>query len=328
MTADMHPDLFQDAMGTGLQRAIQIASCAVTAAQVYAYQHKGQATATAERDERARRALTAQARAEQDAARAGWAPALDPNWLPQAGFYQVARAWSQAMPYADRNVPWYEPAAATAMRRCEERLRDLHPYAMARYDRLRTDGLGPADAIHQAAPLFARPPHARDANYTPRPALQPGTGQDLIRAEVVPTGPVPAEALTVPGAMERRGMQIVATLQARARAQHRPPLGEAEQRTVLETITNLPTDVIDRIVHPVTAPGMPNGSRAQPVSGSATPGTSPAARPWEHDFPVPIQTVVATTAEPTAQHPPAAGQVRSPDNRPRSRPAPRHRRTR
>lgn len=127
MTADMHPDPFQDAVGTGLQRAMQIASCAVTATQVYAYQHRSQAMAAAERNDRARHALNAQIRAERDVARAGWAPALDQDWLPQADFYQVARAWSQAMPHADRNVPWYQPSAATAMRRCEERLRDLHP---------------------------------------------------------------------------------------------------------------------------------------------------------------------------------------------------------
>jgi hypothetical protein len=80
------------------------------------------------------------------------------------------------MPYADRSVPWYEPAAATAMRKSEERLHDLHPYAMARYDQLRADGMSPADAMNEAAPLFARPPRAHDAPYAPRPVLTAANG--------------------------------------------------------------------------------------------------------------------------------------------------------
>lgn len=208
---------------------------------------------------------------------------------------------------------------------------------MARYDRLRADGFGPAEAMRETAPLFARPPHARDAHYTPRPALEPGTGQDVIPTAVVATAPGTDESPELPGALERRGMQILGALQARAQAQHRPPLGEAEQRTVLETITNLPADVIDRVVHSVATTGASRGSGPQPVTGSVTPGTSPAStspgtRPWEHDFPFGIQTVVATATETAPQRPPttgqARGQQRSPDNRPHSRPAPRHRRTR
>jgi hypothetical protein len=41
-----------------------------------------QARAAAERDEQTRRVLTAQIRADRDAARARWAPALDPRMAP------------------------------------------------------------------------------------------------------------------------------------------------------------------------------------------------------------------------------------------------------
>ena len=182
MTAESHPDPFQDAMGHGLQRAIQVASCAVTAAQVYAYQQRTQAMAVAERDERARRALATQMRAERDAARATWAPAVNADWLRNADLLQTARTWAAAMPYADRSVPWYEPTAATAMRRCEERLRDLHPYAMGRYDRLREEGAAPADAMRDAAPLFANAPRTYDRPYVPRPELASGNGDGLAWA--------------------------------------------------------------------------------------------------------------------------------------------------
>ena len=63
MTAETHPDPFQDAMGHGLQRAVQIASCAVTAAQVYVYQQRPRPGHRRTR-RTARRALTAQIRAD------------------------------------------------------------------------------------------------------------------------------------------------------------------------------------------------------------------------------------------------------------------------
>jgi hypothetical protein len=305
MTAETHPDPFQDALGHGLQRAVQIASCAVTAAQVYVYQQRTHATATAERDERARRALAAQVRAEREAARAGWAPALDPDWLQTADLFQTAAAWGTAMPYADRSVPWYEPAAATAMRKTEERLRDLHPHAMARYDRLRADGNSPADSMRAAAPLFAGPPHAYDAPYTPRPELHHGTGSNLIWTATPPASlPGELDGVALAHAQERRGMQIVAALQARARAEHRVPLGEAEQRTVLETITNLPADIIDRVVTPASAVPLP--AAGAPEQPRIAPERSGTPRPWEHDFPVSIQDVVATASASETGGPSAA----------------------
>jgi hypothetical protein len=103
------------------------------------------------------------------------------------------------MPYSDRDVPWYEPAAATAMRKCEERLRNLHPYAMARYDRLRAEGLGPAEAMQEAAPLFARPPRAHDASATPRSMVTAGEGLDMDRAGAG-AGPWPNSPGDLPGA--------------------------------------------------------------------------------------------------------------------------------
>lgn len=321
MTAETHPDPFGDAVGHGLQRAVEVVSCAVTAAQVYAYQQRAQAAAAAERDERARRALAAQARADRDAARASWAPALDPDWLRQADLLQTARTWGAAMPYADRSVPWYEPAAATAMRKSEERLRDLHPYAMARYDRLRTDGMGPAEAMREAAPLFARPPTAHDTPYAPRPALDAGTGENLAWTAAAPPGTGGPGRPAMADTQERRGRQIVSALQARAREQRRAPLAEAEQRTVLETITNLPPDVIDRVVRPDTPAGISRARSTAAAASATAPLAGRTARPWEQDFPVPIQAVVTAAANSTPSYPAEArtpSRRRSQSDRPRS----------
>jgi hypothetical protein len=187
-----HPDPFRNSMQETVYRAVQVGSFAVTGSQVYAYHRRAQARIAAERDHRARRALTAQLRAEADADRARWEPALDPAWLRRADVPDTARAWGAALPYADRAVPWYEPAAATAMHRCEERLRLLHPYAMNHYDRLCSDGVEPGEAMRQAAPLFARHPHPRDAPAVARPALgaAPGAGAGPVLQP--DGGPVPA----------------------------------------------------------------------------------------------------------------------------------------
>jgi hypothetical protein len=328
MDTASHPDPFQDAMSHGLQRAVQVASSVMTGAQVYVHLKRTQARVLGERDERGRRALNAQIRADRDTHRAGWSPALDAGWLRNAGLSQTARAWGTAMPYADRATPWCEPTAATAMRKCEERLRDLHPYAMARYDRLRGDGISPAEAMREAAPLFGRPSRAYDAPSTPRPVLQAGDGMDLTwTADPPADSPSPAETGIGADArvLERRGRQTLDALQARARDQGRAPLGEAEQRTVLETITSLPPEVIDKVVEPGTTAGLVStllrraaAEGARGAAAAADAGRARAARtvrPWEHDFPVPIQAVVAATATGPMTAPPAAA-ARAPVQQP------------
>jgi acetyl-CoA acetyltransferase len=192
--SDQYPDPFRDAMQDLVHRAVQVGSFAVTGTQVYGYHRRTQARIAAEQDHQARRALNAQIRAERDADRARWEPALDPGWLRRTHILEAAQAWGAALPYADRGVPWYDPAAANAMIGCEERLRSLHPYAMARYDRLRSDGLEPAEAMQEAAPLFARHPYARDAPSVPRQMLEAATARQTdAPAAGTSAGPVPAE---------------------------------------------------------------------------------------------------------------------------------------
>ena len=169
MEPQTHPDPFADAVSHGIQRVIQIASSAATGAQVLAYLKRDRTRTRAQTDERDRRAQAAQMRAEQAAARANLAAIRDPNWLPNADVGQAAHAWGLSMPYADSGTPWYDPSAAAVMRRAERRLRVLHPTAMARYDRLRSEGAEPAAAMREAAPMFGYPPRAHNPPYTPPP---------------------------------------------------------------------------------------------------------------------------------------------------------------
>jgi hypothetical protein len=292
-----HPDPLHEAMSHGLQRAVQVASSAATALQVYAYLGRAHTRTAAQQRERVNRALNSRQRAERDIHRAAWAPALDPRWLRHADLLQTARVWAAAMPYADPKVAWHEPAAKTAMDNCEGRLRDLHPTAMGYYDRLRGDGMGPGEAMRDAAFLFAGPPRAHPSPYTPRPALEPGSGENLARVQSSPDPPsADSASLTAADTQERRGRQIADALQARARDQGHEPLGETELHLVLETVTNLPADVIDRVAQGGATPHAARRSRVGDVPAGQATAEAQAAQPWKHDFPVPIDEVVASAA--------------------------------
>ncbi len=291
-----HPEPFEQAIGHAAQRSAQLASVVMAAAQVFARYRAHQEQQQAEADERSARALRGQQRADYQQGRLGWAPALDPRWLAQADLPQTARAWGAAAPFAGT-----DPAAASALRRCEDRLRHLHPYAMARYDRLRGDGMHPIEAMRETVPLFTREPNVRTGGpRTERAAL--GTGAGHMTA-----GP-PGEAGDSPAApgpgaapedrVERRGRQIVAQLQARARAAGRSELGPDELAIVLETLTNLPEDVIAE----VTA-----------ADAAASAGRT-AAQVAAESFPYPVAEAVAAAHARGPGHA-AQSQVRSPSTR-------------
>ena len=136
-TPDVYPDVLGDALSFSSQRAAQLGSLVTAGATVEAQRQARATAARAARDERALSALRDQERAAWQRARAGWAPAHDSRWLAQADLLQAARVRSAAAAYTDA-----DPAAATAGRKSEERLRALNPYAMAWYDRLRGEGAG------------------------------------------------------------------------------------------------------------------------------------------------------------------------------------------
>jgi hypothetical protein len=155
-TSEVYPDVLGDALSFSSQRLAQLGSLVTAGATVVARRRAEAAAARAVRDERALAVLRERERVAWQAARAGWTPAHDARWLAQADLLQAVRVWSAAAAYADA-----DPVAASAVRKCEERLRVLHPYAMGWYDRLRGEGTGAFDAMRQAVPLFGRAAHAR-----------------------------------------------------------------------------------------------------------------------------------------------------------------------
>ncbi|HEV2377807.1 MAG TPA: hypothetical protein VGS19_37300 [Streptosporangiaceae bacterium] len=276
MEPTQHTDPLEEALSQGSQRVAQVASLAAAMAQVV-MQHRALESAkrTVHGDRNTTRALSDQQRLLHQQARLTWAPAHDRQWLAQADLVQVARAWAGAAAYADT-----DPTAVSAMHKCEDRLRRLHPYAMARYDRLRNDDLNPLDAMRETAPLFAYSPTAHVGDPAPeRQALAPGTGQQPTpTADDHPantTQPQPDEDNNAQA--ETRGKQIVDRLQSSARSSGRPELGADELALVLEATTNLPSDAIEHLTrrpateaHNRTGQSHAPGSKRAPITNLDT----------------------------------------------------------
>jgi len=159
---EYHADPLREAAAHGVERAVRLTSIAAAAIQVLAQIQAQRKREQAEQAQRAVRALRDQRRALHEATRLQWVPALDRQWLRTADFLGVARVWGAAVPYIDA-----DPSAAEALRRCEARFRQLHPHGMSHYDRLRGQGLGPAEAMREAAVFFARDPNVRTGHPAP-----------------------------------------------------------------------------------------------------------------------------------------------------------------
>jgi hypothetical protein len=290
VTGDEHLDVIDEAIRAAARDTVAIASI-LTALIREGFQFRARVERLREeKDEQARRGQQALLDAEHAAARARWAPGNDRVWLREAGLLEVVEVWAAAVPFADRSRELFEQSAASAVLNCENRIRDIHPYAMSRYDRLRADGMGPAEAMYEALPLFTRPAHAYEQAGVARPALDPGDGFGYQWAATV-YGPTRSE---MEDAQQRqRGAQILEQVQDRAIRAGQMPLTRDEQRVALETTTSLTPRQIAATVRTTFA--------------APTPG-----RPWRQDFPFSIRDVLAVAAAakergqgaPTSQVPP------------------------
>ena len=277
MIPESHPDPFADAAQDAARDAAQIGSIVFAMGRV-AVQY------TRHRTEQDRPAAEEQKAADQAAARARWAPGNDRDWLRNASLVDTATVWSAAVPHAG-----FDDSALSSAQNCERRLRDLHPYAMSRYDRLRADGLGPAEAMAEAIPLFARPRHAYEQPPSPRAAL---TSADESEQTWVVSGFDPSEDEEIAERQLRRGRWIVDGLQGRAWQNGRPSLTEAEQHAALESMTTLPAEIIPQVVR--------------------SPDVAAKAEPWKQDFPIPITDVLAAVQAGTRRDPARTAEVSAP----------------
>jgi len=264
------------------QKAAQFISMAGAAYEIAARRMQILAAKKAARTEQQLRVAEEQEKAFRAAARARWAPAFNPQWQAQAGLVDAGRVWNAAAAFADS-----DPEAAAALRKAEERMRRLHPYAMAAYDRLRDAGARPLEAMRDALYLFAREPHAHPAQpAAPRPEVELGTpgAAAVPHAGQVPgtDAPEPASGPDPEQIALRRGHQIAAQLQDRALAERGSRLSPDELAVALEATTTLPAGVIARLARALEGEnaGTPavGPARAQSVPARQSVGGTTAAR--------------------------------------------------
>jgi hypothetical protein len=242
-----HSDPIGEAFSHTSQKAAQFISMAGAAYEIAARRKAIHAARQTARTQQQLRSVEEQGQALREAARARWAPALNARGLAQADLVQAGRVWGAAAAYADS-----DPQAAAALRRAEERMRALHPYAMSRYDRLRHEGAPPLAAMQNIIYLFARKPDARPGQPArPRPVIEPGTpgtSPRLDAGEVVGTDTAePAPGPDPEQVAWQRGQQIAAQMQERAMAERGSRLSPDELAVALEANTTLPAEVIARL---------------------------------------------------------------------------------
>jgi hypothetical protein len=158
----------EDPVGHASSKIVQYVSLATLAAETLAQVRQQRAAASAATDTRVAAALRAQHASARTAARLQWRPVLDPQ-RPRSGppvsLADAGVAWAAAQAWRD-----IDPEAQLASDRALQRMRELRPDVLRRYDRLTGDGLDPIEAMRRVAPFFDRPP-AREGHPAARPAL-------------------------------------------------------------------------------------------------------------------------------------------------------------
>ncbi len=214
----------EDPVGHASSKIVQYVSLATLVAETLAQVRQQRAATLAATDTRVAAALRAQHASARTAARLQWQPILDPQRTPGGPPVSLADAgvaWAAAQPWRES-----DPEAQLACDRALERMRELRPDVMRRYDRLTGDGLDPIEAMRRVAPFFDRPP-AREGHQAVRPALteaQPGREPDLaphnaassdqpardVNRTAGPGGPVTPEAEVLLIASDRTPPQLAA----------------------------------------------------------------------------------------------------------------------
>ncbi len=142
----------EDPVGHASSKIVQYVSLATMAAEALAQRAQQRAATQAATDEKAAAALRAQQTGARNAARLQWQPVLDPRRGADTSLAEAGLAWAASQAWRD-----VDPEAAMAGDQALERMRELRPDVMARFDRLTGDGLDQVEAMRRAAPFFDRP---------------------------------------------------------------------------------------------------------------------------------------------------------------------------
>lgn len=155
----------EDPVGQASTKVVQYLSLVTMAAEALAQVRQQRAAVAAATDQQTAAGLRAQQVAGHAAARLQWKPVLDPSRRGGLSVVDAGVAWAAAQAWRE-----VDPEAAVATERAQDRLRELRPDVMARFDRLQQDGVEPIEAMRRVAPFFDRP-QAREGHAVVRPEL-------------------------------------------------------------------------------------------------------------------------------------------------------------
>ena len=192
---------------------------------------------------------------------------------------------------------------------------------MGHYDRLRGDGIEPADAMREAAPFFDRPSDVRTGQPGPQHRALTAEARDELAYSAAEQLALitddDLQALQTAQRVTRRGRSIIERLQHDARAAGHDELTSDELRTALATVTDLPDDTITQLTasaKKAAATASTGHNRDKQHTGGTAPARErTAAELAADDFPHSATAAVHTAATngPT-QTPPAPSRTSAP----------------
>jgi hypothetical protein len=254
------------------------------------------AAAAAATDEKATAALRAQQAGARNAARLQWQPVLDRRRGADASLGDAGLAWAASQAWRD-----VDPEAALAGDRALERMRELRPDVMARFDRLTGDGLDQVEAMRRVAPFFDRPA-AREHGGAVRQELTVGEPDASVQAAADraarAAGDESAQLADRTAVVDDAGTpHVEERLDAGALAE--PHLHEAAAQSgraaALQSAADLSPDVV-LVASGRTPPQLAHDAYPEPLTGEVLAGRKVKPKTPERTAPAAVRSTSLATA--------------------------------
>lgn len=266
------------------------------AAEAIAQHRQQRQAAAAATDSRVAAALRAQQTSARTAARLQWQPVLHPPGGAGGSLADAGLAWAASLPWRDT-----DPEAALAGDRALQRMRELRPDVMARFDRLTGQGLDQVEAMRRVAPFLDRPA-GRAHHGAARPALTgPERAAPCGPDQAVQTAADSAGRAATDGPAQVAGAPAVVDDLATARHDERLaaagsavphlPVTLGEQAAALQRAVAIVLTASDR-----TPPELAADAYPEPLTGAVLAGGKVKPKPPDRTAPAAVRSTGLATA--------------------------------
>ena len=267
----------EDPVGHASAKIVQYVSLATMAAEAIAQHRQQRQAAAAATDSRVAAAVRAQQISARTAARLQWQPVLNPRGGRGASLADAGLAWAASLAWRES-----DPEAALAGDRALQRMHELRPDVMARFDRLTDEGLDQVEAMRRVAPFLDRPA-GRAHHGAARPALTGRAAADE-RAQFAGPTTVVDDALTA-----HRDERLDAAASV-APHLHRA-VAPGDQAAALRRAADTVLVASDR-----TPPELAGDAYPEPLTGAVLAGGKVKPKPPERTAPAAVRSTGLATA--------------------------------